>query len=383
MYRKFKADVIFNGYSFINPESVLITTAEGEIVDIVNERDAGNDIQTFKGVLCPGFINCHCHIELSYLKNKIAPHTGLVDFVLEVLNNRKDMSATRVQAMELAIQELQENGTVAIGDICNDASSIPVKLHRTLYWYNFIEVSGFVNETAGKRFFAAEEIAKEFSIAGLSYSIVPHAPYSVSEKLFRILNDNNSGKLISIHNQEERSENELYKNKSGDFLRLYKNMGIDIDGFSATNKTSFQSWLPYFNKTQKIIAVHNTFISQEDIDMAKNVIFCLCINANLYIENTVPPLDLLMRNDCRIVIGTDSYASNRQLNMLEEMKSIQLHFPMIKSETILKWATMNGADALGISNRYGSFEKGKTPGIVLVENCKEYFTQASKAKMIV
>src|SRR6188474_3450843 len=58
---------------------------------------------------------------------------------------------------------------------------------------------------------------------------------------------------------------------------------------------------------------------------------------------------------------------NRQLNMMEEIKTIQKHFPKIALTTILQWATLNGARALGIENRFGSFEKGKNPGLVLID----------------
>ncbi len=188
--------------------------------------------------------------------------------------------------------------------------------------------------------------------------------------------------VLMKKNQETHSENELYKNKSGDLLRLYDDLGIDISFFEATGKTSFQSWLPYFTHHQKIISVHNTHSSQRDIDASRGVTFCICINANLYIENALPPLPLLIKNQCPIVIGTDSYASNTQLNMVEEMKTIQQHFKDIDTCTLLQWATRNGADALGISENFGSFEPGKTPGIVLLENMNTNFTATSTGKRL-
>jgi cytosine/adenosine deaminase-related metal-dependent hydrolase len=204
-------------------------------------------------------------------------------------------------------------------------------------------------------------------------SITPHSPYSVSKTLFHLLNQNTADQLISIHNQETPAENELYGKKTGEFLGLFKDLGIDIDSFLPTGKTSFASWIDYFNNDQKIISVHNSFTTADDllaIKPGKQVHFCVCINANLYIENTLPPVDMLIQNDCRILMGTDSYASNSRLNMMEEIKSMQKYFPHISLETILQWATFNGAQALGISDRFGSFEKGKSPGLVLIEEGK-------------
>jgi cytosine/adenosine deaminase-related metal-dependent hydrolase len=97
------------------------------------------------------------------------------------------------------------------------------------------------------------------------------------------------------------------------------------------------------------------------------LVYCLCINANLYIENKVPPIDILMKHNCHIVLGTDRYSSNWQLSMAKEMEAIKKYFPHIPDETILQWATTNGAKALGWDDELGSFEKGKKPGVVSIK----------------
>jgi cytosine/adenosine deaminase-related metal-dependent hydrolase len=258
---------------------------------------------------------------------------------------------------------------VAIGDICNTADSASIKSGSSIYWHNFIEVSGFVDAAATARLTAAEQILSSFlpNTASSANSLSPHAPYSVSAALFYLLNDKTANQRISIHNQESAAEDELYWQKTGAFLDLYRNLGIPVEGFQPTKKSSFQSWSPYFNKGQTIISVHNTFIGQDDILQASsNMNFCICINANLYIENSLPPLDLLLKNGCQIILGTDSYASNNSLQIADEIKTIQQHFPHIPLQNILQWATLNGAKALGIDDRFGSFEKGKAPGMVLL-----------------
>jgi cytosine/adenosine deaminase-related metal-dependent hydrolase len=99
--------------------------------------------------------------------------------------------------------------------------------------------------------------------------------------------------------------------------------------------------------------------------------FCLSPNANLYIENTLPPVEMLVKNNCSITLGTDSMASNWSLNILDEMKTLQMNFPFLSIETLLQWATLNGAKALQMDHTFGSFEKGKKPGVVLIENIEE------------
>ena len=120
-----------------------------------------------------------------------------------------------------------------------------------------------------------------------------------------------------------------------------------------------------------MLLVHNTFTTEEDMLFAGNqpmdISWCLCINANQYIENAMPPIELLRKNRCKIVLGTDSLASNHSLSILDEMKTITKHFPSIPVSELLKWATLNGAKALGMENQFGSFEKGKQPGVLLIE----------------
>ena len=375
-YRKLKGSNIFDGYALRGENKVLIVDACGTVVEIVDEEIAGEDVEIFEGMLCPGFVNAHCHIELSHLKSKIPKHTGLVNFVQQVMKVRTAGEEEKHAAMHAAAEELYNSGTQAVGDICNTADSLLLKQNSQIHWHNFIEVSGFVGAVAQKRFDAAGEIMEAFT-ASLKKSahpitMVPHAPYSVSANLFRLINEASANKTISIHNQESAAENELYISKSGGFLELYNNFGIDISEFTATGKRSLESWLPYITQNQKIILVHNTFTKKDDLHFAANyngveqLYYCLCPNANLYIENTLPDVEMMLQENCNIVIGTDSYASNDQLNMYEEVKTICKNFTTIDLQIALQWATINGAQALGLDDIIGSFETGKKPGVVLL-----------------
>lgn len=395
LYRKFTADHIFTGYEILSAPAVLITDRSGVIIDLVNTKEAGDGIEVLKGIICPGFINAHCHLELSHLKGRIPENTGLVDFVQQVMTGRSKENEQQLEAMEEADSEMYQSGVVAVGDICNSMDSIAVKQSSKLLWHNFIEVSGFVGEVANSRLNAMKLVFEQFKneLPFQPTTLSPHAPYSVSKNLFHLLNENTADQLITIHNQECADEDRLYLRKEGEFLALYKNFGIDITSFEPTGKSSFKSWLPYFDRQQSILSVHNTYTNETDVDFLKTFsenkhsLFshCICINANQYIEKKNPPFQMLMDSHCNIVIGTDSLASNHQLNILEEMKTIQLSSNLdIPLSTLLKWATINGAKALKLDSLVGSFEKGKKPGIVLIENSQPFqLNQQSSAKRIV
>ncbi len=382
-YLKFKANLIFTGTKILHDNYVLITTEQGIVEDIVEEKDAGGDIQNFRGLLTPGFINCHCHIELSHLKGVIPNGTGLITFLITVMQQRIAGKKEIHEAINKAEQELYNNGTVAIGDICNTTDTIPLKQKSELYYYNFIEVLGFSESNAEERFAVSKKVYDQFEkLHTVNFkfqtSFAPHAPYSVSNTLFKLLNNQSCDKTIAIHNQECAAEEELYKKGSGDFYRFYKTMGIDSSSFKYTGRSSLPTCLPFLDKARNIILVHNTYATQEDIEFAimhskmykQELYWCLCPNANLYIEKRLPAIDLFVKNNCNIVLGTDSYSSNRSLNILDEIKRIQQNFNFDFAR-VLQWATINGAKALQMDETLGSFEKGKQPGIVLIDEIKD------------
>jgi aminodeoxyfutalosine deaminase len=376
-YRKLKADQIFDGEKLLSGK-VLVVSNEGEVQEVVPEEEAG-DAEIFAGILSPGFINTHCHLELSHMKGRIPEKTGLVDFVFKVVTERHHPDEEIYEAIANAEDEMIANGIVAVGDICNNILTLPQKLKHRLLYNNFIECSGWLPGVAPARYNRAVGIATSFTIHDSRFTtIVPHAPYSVSEDLWHLMMPGFDGKIITIHNQETIDENDFFINGTGDLNRMYAAMKIDNSHHLPSGKTSIQSYYNKLSAAENIILVHNSFTSQQDIDFINlssqpqtinqkpETFFALCINANQYIENVVPPIELFRKNDCNIVIGTDSLASNHSLSIADEINTIRKFFPSIPPEEILKWATKNGAKALGREDVLGSFENGKRPGVILL-----------------
>ena len=148
MYRKFKADQIFTGEGMAPAGSVLITSPEGIILDLILEQDAGDEIENAGYLLCPGFINAHCHLELSHLKNQVSPGKGLVNFLLDVVGKRDFEPTVILDASQQAEKEMYNAGIVAVGDICNTTDTLEVKSKSRIDWSNFIEVLSFSDEKA-------------------------------------------------------------------------------------------------------------------------------------------------------------------------------------------------------------------------------------------
>ncbi|HLI93127.1 MAG TPA: amidohydrolase family protein [Puia sp.] len=371
-YRKFRADKLFDGHAFVPFDAVLIASPDGIVQAVVPAGEAGEGIESYRGVLCPGFVNCHCHLELSHLRGVVPERTGLVDFLSAVIGQRGKFKPAEIAAGILkAEQEMLDNGIVAIGDICNSTDSLERKKGGRLTCYNFIETMGFIERTSPDRFAAAVRVYEAFEkhFPGKN-SVVPHAPYSVSPALFQLVAGFAGNRIISMHSQESVAENEFYLTGGGDLLRLYRNLGLDLSFFRGTGRRSLASVMEFFDPAQRMILVHNVDLAEADLGGLRgrpNLYFCLCPNANLYIGGQLPAIEMLVSRGCRMVVGTDSLASNHGLNILAELCTLQEAFPRLATETLLGWATAGGAEALGMDGMLGSFSSGLRPGVLLIE----------------
>jgi cytosine/adenosine deaminase-related metal-dependent hydrolase len=296
----------------------------------------------------------------------------MVEFIISVMNNRKEDPALIAESIFYELRYMKEKGIVAVGDVCNTTDTLKAKSASDLYFHNFIEALGFVPETAETRFSQALHIYQKFTDQFSSTSIVPHAPYSVSDNLFRMINEADPASILSVHNQESKAETDLFEHKRGDIVGLYKKLQFDISHFNPQG-SSLQYTLDRITSMHTLLLVHNVFTTLKDVEFVTSnsatlpeLWWCLCPNANLYISDRLPDAGVIKEVEDRIVIGTDSLASNTQLNILEELKTLQQHYPSFSTEQLLKWATMNGASALKINGRFGSFEKGKQPCIVVI-----------------
>ncbi len=385
--RKLTADFIFDGKHLL-PKAVLIIDKDGVVVDCISAADASllKEAEYHKGILSPGFVNAHCHLELSHLHKKIPEHTGLVDFLLNVIQHRSETIENIQQAALEADRFMYEQGIVAVGDISNTDHTVHIKKNSNIYYHSFVETIAFNPTLAEQQLHDALQIQKTFQYNNLSASIVPHAPYSVSKELFKLI-DALPLSILSIHNQETEAENIFFQEKQGDFLRLYKTLNVSIDYFKPSGKTSLQTYYSWVTTPQNIILVHNVATSLEEVQMVYSdqkhiVFFCICANANQYIQQKMPPIDYFNDMADRVIIGTDSLASNHQLSILEELKTIQKYYPSISLEKLLQWSTYNGAKALQIDCQFGSFKKGKKPGIIQILSTNNNIIEASVKRII-
>ncbi|RMF24953.1 MAG: S-adenosylhomocysteine deaminase [Bacteroidetes bacterium] len=376
--RKLTADWVYPVATAPLREGVVVLDDEGTVLEVSTraEHDPAS-LERYAGAIVPGFVNAHCHLELSHMKGVAPTGTGLLPFLQTVVHYR-DVEQERIDAaIAEADRAMYEAGIVAVGDISNKADTAAVKERSPLRYYTFVELFDFMQDAwAEKTFHDSEQVFEAQSGNGKNRkSRVPHAPYTVSKTLFRLIREANrrlDGPVsVSIHNQETAHENELFLNKSGGFLQFYRDFNIPLDEFQPTGKTSIHYALENLDPRCRTLFVHNTQSTPEDIRAAMkwspHTFWVTCPNANLYIENRLPDYRHFLEAGATVAIGTDSLTSNWQLSVLEEMKTIARYQSYLPFETLLEWATLNGARALGFDDELGSIEVGKRPGLNLLD----------------
>ncbi len=377
--RRLAANYVFPVVSPPVKNGIIEISDDGEIMNVI---DPGPDfkefrkVEFFNGVLVPGFINCHNHIELSALKDSVEPGLGLFSFIKSIRKAKKELKiAKQTEAIKMADEEMQRNGIVACGDISNTDISFQLKQDSKIYYHTFVEVFGPTRKKAKKNLKKALQIHNKLvNKYKLNGNLTPHAFYSVHPSLMesKFINSASERCVYSIHNQESGQLTEQrIKGKLKFYYRL-KNLEFHKTIFQKEATTKAKDNFRMFSGNSKILLVHNIYTQPDDIviaaDYFRDLYWVFCPNSNLYIENQLPDLNAFIDKHQNIALGTDSLASNNGLSLLNEMKTIQKNFSRITMDNLFIWGTLNGAKALGIDRIAGSFEIGKKPGVNLVSN---------------
>lgn len=341
-------------------EGVLQVSDEGKIITIFESRSevSLDKLEIFEGLLCPGFVNAHCHLELSHLLGIAEKGKGFLDFLGTIQQRNSYTEVEKQNAIEDAEQQMIDNGIVAVGDICNTTDTLLQKQKGNLRYYNFIETFQIKENKIKETLTSAKIIRDKFRNSGMKATIVPHAPYSAPPKLMEEIRSSfdNKDELFTIHTQETNLENQFFEKKEGKLFEWLDNKNASSEIWE--NRKDSTDFIKELGR-KKILMVHNTYSKKEDIT---DNYYCTCPKANLYIERRLP--DYSIFNTEKLCVGTDSLASNDSLSILQELTIINenSHFDL---NTLLKIACKNGAEALGFEN-LGTFEKGKQPGVILI-----------------
>ena len=373
---------IASHYALISGElrkNIVVEVSEDRTIVSVREvrnLDSEAHVEFYPGILIPGMVNAHCHLELSYLAGAIPEGTGFSGFAGAIGAVRNNFSnEERIAAASRADSRMWHEGVEAVVDITNDELVMPVKSASKIEYHTLFELFGFRHTTANDHFAIAQRHPNS--------SVTPHSIYSVSDEPFKQI-CNNGDMPLSIHFLESPDEKLLYEHK-GSLAEWYGRMGWECDFLHY--ETPSRRIVESIPSTRRLLLVHGCMALASDIRLLNDHFdiaptWVVCPESNRYISNLKPPYDTLLTMNVPMAIGTDSAASARSLSMIDNMRLIE-NVPLAR---LLEWATLGGAKAIGIDNRIGSIEVGKKPGLVVIEGAdlhEQKLTAESRAIRII
>jgi len=347
------------------------------------------------GAIVPGFVNAHCHVELSYMKGMFRKGTGMTGFIDQINALRDNTPKEKIiDDIRLWMDKMWTSGVSAMADISNCDDSFAIKAESPLYTRTFLEVFGTEPADCESVMSSVEKLRQRAAAYGLDAAPTPHACYTMSPELVTAASaEGLKSGYLSYHSEESDEEEEMLKYGRGPMWDNRVAAGMSTP--PVTGKSSLLYFLDRLQKAhpapfdEHILLVHEVCMDQEGIDAVKAIMkhpfVAMCPMSNIFIHNALPPVELLRRSGITLALGTDSLSSNDDLNMVTEMFCLQENFPDVPLNEILTWACLGGAEFLGKSDKLGTIAEGKCPGLVAITglSTEGKLTTASKSERLV
>ena len=355
----------------------------GKLGDAPERVDSVIDLSSH--IVLPGFINAHCHLQLSGMRGGKYPGS-FTEWIPNVVRyNTETPKEERESAMKVAIEEMQKSGISGVGDIASSGDFVSPLSNSPIKGVIFLEPLAphekDAEETLRKTISTAEELLGK----GIKTGIAPHSPYTVSAKLFKLLKAlaEELDLPFSTHLAETLEEDSFVRNGSGELAALLESRGFLPDNFKGYGKSPV-AHLHSLGALENTLAVHLNEIDISDIKLlaSVNAIPVFCPGSSIWFgRGNVMPLQKLFSFGLRPALGTDSLGSNTSLSMLDELRKGAAFFPSLPKEKLIEMATVNGARALRLNS--GSIEEGRDADLIAFkkdDSLKEPLDAVFKAK---
>lgn len=363
---------------------------DGTIAVVGKCEDPGNESEFLSGqAIVPGFVNAHCHVELSYMKGLFKKGTGMAGFI-DQINALRDTKSIEERKRDIVywMDMMWSRGVQAMADISNCADSFEIKQKSPMYTRTFLEVFGTEPEDSAEVIRNVLQLQSIASGFGIDAAPTPHACYTMSPQLLTAVSrEGLKSGFLSYHSEETPEEEDMLKYGRGKMWDNRKAAGMSVP--PVTGKSSLLYFIDRLKEAhpapfnEHILLVHEVCMDQEGIDAVKAVMthpyIALCPCSNIFIHNALPPVELMRRNGLKLTIGTDSLSSNDDLDIVREMHCLQDHFEGLGLNELLTWACQNGAEFLGKECALGTLESGKKPGLVAISNISENASLTSES----
>jgi len=325
----------------------------------------------------PGLVNAHTHLELSYLRDEVAPASEFVSWIRALLAARRQQpdarSAEVLAAISGAVVEAIACGTAVVGDISNTLASFGALARSPLAGVVFYEIVKFNApdpEAVVER--ARREIDALGPAAMVRTSLAAHAPYSVAPLVFRAIRkdvDRDAFAPCSVHLAESAEEMEFIRTAGGPWRTLLEELGSWDAAWTAPGGTPVQYLDDNGFLDARVLAVHGVQMSPDDLTRlaSRGTTLVTCLRSNGHTGAGVPPIADFYKSGVRVAIGTDSLASAPDLSVFAEVATLHALAPSVPPAALLESATRQGARALGFDADFGTIEPGKRARLLAVD----------------
>ena len=379
--RAVHADVVVTGDGAPIRDGAVVVDAGGTVVDVGTAQDvlvrhAGVGVERVRGVLLPGLVNAHTHLELSALRGQVRGGAGFVPWVEEMLAIRAEGRPEEdALAIDRAIDELVAFGTAAVGEVTNSLVAVRALARRNIGGCVFHEVFGIEREPLEQRVAALPKMVEEtvggWPTTDLAYAPSPHTLYTThADVVRRLVRDaKERGLRASVHLAEHAAERRFLEHGDGPVAVWYEaRLKLRRELIEWPGKASVALADDLGALGPHVVCVHLTDARPGELDLVvrrgASVVFCP--RSNLRIETRLPPLLGALTAGLFPALGTDSLASNASLDVLAEARALADRFPTVSPHDLLRMATWEGARALGRAD-LGRIANGARPGLFAIE----------------
>lgn len=374
----FHADAVVTGDAGIFRDGAVVVDDGGRVLavgpaGVVLPLHTGARLERVRGVVFPGLVNAHTHVELSALRGQVRGGRGFVPWAEDLIGSRAELAPEdEGVAIERAADELVSFGTAGVGDVSNSLGAVHALARRGIGGAVFHEVFGLGRDPTVARVAALarerDEKVGRWPSSDLSYAPAPHTLYTTHPDAVRALLAlaRSLGARTTLHLAEHAGERRALEQADGPVVEWLERR-VRPSSFPWPRRSPFAHADALGGLAADVILVHLTDARPDEIArvIERDAPIVLCPRSNLFIDVRLPPLLAMREAGARVALGTDSLASNASLDVLAEARALLDRFPTVPARELVAMATWNGALALGRSD-LGRLAVGARPGIVAV-----------------
>jgi cytosine/adenosine deaminase-related metal-dependent hydrolase len=340
-----------------------VVAVDGERIAAVEPHGTRNaDVDLGNVAILPGLVNAHTHLDLTGLRGLAPPTPDFTGWLRQVIDHRRSRSLDQVRTdNQTGLAESLRFGTTLLGDISGDGGSWDVLVNAPVRAVVFRELLGLPRDRASGAWERLDSwLTSRSDTRTCRRGASPHAPYSVRSSLFFAASTR--GVPVAVHIAETAAEQELLVLRRGPFVPFLQDLGVWApDGLAKDT----DHVLRLLNGQFYTLLIHGNYLSADAfIPAHASLVYCPRTHA-AFGHPPHPFRDFLARG-VRVAIGTDSLASNPDLDVLAEIRFLHELYPDVPGKTLLRMATLSGAEALAWNHETGSLMQGKSADLVVV-----------------